>query len=135
LAFVIIFGTITSYHLIPQITWPAVVAGLLLPWFGFMCGCFSAILLRQEPQDVTAIAIETGVQNTGIAIMLLKISFSGTDADASILLPILVACFTPGPLLLGYAIHKIIMWRKRKMGERSLIPTQKVASSQPFLST
>jgi predicted Na+-dependent transporter len=38
-----------------------------------MCGCFSAILLRQKPEDVTAIAIETGVQNTGIAIMLLKV--------------------------------------------------------------
>jgi sodium/bile acid cotransporter 3/5 len=52
-----------------------IFSGLLLPWFGFMCGCFCAILLRQEPPDVTAIAIETGVQNTGIAIMLLKVGY------------------------------------------------------------
>lgn len=45
----------------------------MLPWCGFMFGCFTAILLRQKPEDVTAIAIETGVQNTGIAIMLLKV--------------------------------------------------------------
>lgn len=38
-----------------------------------MFGCFTAILTRQKPEDVTAIAIETGVQNTGIAIMLLKV--------------------------------------------------------------
>lgn len=30
-------------------------------------------------------------------------------------MPILVACFTPGPLLLGYAIHKILLSiRKRR---------------------
>jgi len=38
-----------------------------------MFGCMTSILLRQRPEDVTAIAIETGVQNTGIAIMLLKV--------------------------------------------------------------
>lgn len=48
--------------------------GLLLPWCGFSIGCFTAILLRQPPPNVTAIAIETGIQNTGIAIMLLKVS-------------------------------------------------------------
>jgi hypothetical protein len=52
-------------------------SGLLLPLLGFMCGCFSSILLRQTPEDVTAIAIETGVQNTGIAIMLLKVRICG----------------------------------------------------------
>ncbi|KAI6191826.1 hypothetical protein M3Y97_00269900 [Aphelenchoides bicaudatus] len=115
LAFVIIFGTIINYHMFAQISWPAVISGLLLPLFGFMCGCFSSILLRQPPENVTAIAIETGVQNTGIAIMVLKVSFSGTDAaDISIMLPILVACFTPGPLLFGYAIHKLVDLKKRR---------------------
>jgi len=124
LAFVIIIGTICNLHMLSKITWPAVVAGLLLPWFGFMLGCFSAILLGQTPEDVTAIAIETGVQNTGIAIMLLKISFSGTDADISMLMPILVACFTPGPLLLGYAIHRII--KKIRKGEQKAIESTPV---------
>lgn len=61
-----------SWMLFKQI-WRFTFSGLLLPLLGFMCGCFSSILLRQAPEDVTAIAIETGVQNTGIAIMLLKV--------------------------------------------------------------
>lgn len=87
----IVLGTICNFYMFYQITWPAVIAydlpyfprvqllfsGLLLPLLGFMCGCFSAILLRQKPEDVTAIAIETGVQNTGIAIMLLKVGDEG----------------------------------------------------------
>ncbi|KAI1730558.1 sodium bile acid symporter family domain-containing protein [Ditylenchus destructor] len=116
LAFVVILGVISNYHIFTLITWHALLAGLLLPWCGFMFGCFTSILLKQKPEDVTAIAIETGVQNTGIAIMLLKISFPEPDADVSSLLPIIVACFTPGPLLLGYAVHSLT---KRMKSRRS----------------
>uniref|UniRef100_A0A914ICW3 Uncharacterized protein n=2 Tax=Globodera TaxID=31242 RepID=A0A914ICW3_GLORO len=108
LVFIIIFGVSINLWLFAQITWAVLLAGLLLPWCGFMFGCFTSIILAQAPADVTAIAIETGVQNTGIAIMLLKLSFPGADSDLASLLPISVACFTPGPLLLGYAIHSTI---------------------------
>uniref|UniRef100_A0A914EF73 Uncharacterized protein n=1 Tax=Acrobeloides nanus TaxID=290746 RepID=A0A914EF73_9BILA len=106
--FLIVFGTITNTYMFRLMTWPALTAGLLLPLCGFMFGCFISILLRQPPPNVTAIAIETGVQNTGIAIMLLKFSFQEPDADISALLPVIVACSTPLPLLFGYVIHKII---------------------------
>ncbi|KAI1707913.1 sodium bile acid symporter family domain-containing protein [Ditylenchus destructor] len=129
LAFVVILGVITNYHIFTLITWHALLAGLLLPWCGFMFGCFTSILLRQKPEDVTAIAIETGVQNTGIAIMLLKISFPEPDADVSSLLPIIVACFTPGPLLLGYAVHSLT---KRMKSRRSQPLDEKKAD--PLLS-
>jgi len=108
LVFVIVFGTISNIALFYKMTWSALLAGLLLPWCGFMFGCMTSILLRQRPEDVTAIAIETGVQNTGIAIMLLKFSFPAEQADLSSLLPIIVACFTPGPLLFSFAVHHTI---------------------------
>ena len=108
LVFIIGFAVFINWWLLKLITWRILWAGMLLPWCGFMFGCFSSIILAQRPPDVTAIAIETGVQNTGIAIMLLKLSFPGTDSDIASLLPIVVACFTPGPLLLGYAIHSTI---------------------------
>lgn len=108
LVVVVIFGVAINFWLFKLVSWPIIIAGFLLPWCGFMFGCFTSILLAQKPPDVTAIAIETGVQNTGIAIMLLKLSFPGIDSDVASLLPILVACFTPGPLLLGYGIHSTI---------------------------
>ncbi|VDO64357.1 unnamed protein product [Heligmosomoides polygyrus] len=55
-----------------MMTVPALLGGLLLPWCGFMFGCFASIITRRTPPDVTAIAIETGIQNTGIAILVLK---------------------------------------------------------------
>ncbi|KIH45789.1 hypothetical protein ANCDUO_24165 [Ancylostoma duodenale] len=72
LIFVIVFGAISNWYMFRMMTVPALLGGLLLPWCGFMFGCFASILTRRAPADVTAIAIETGIQNTGIAILVLK---------------------------------------------------------------
>ena len=42
-----------------------------LPWIGFAFGCTLARLTKRPPEDVIAIAIETGVQNTGMSIFIL----------------------------------------------------------------
>jgi len=42
-----------------------------LPWIGFAFGCTLARLTRRPTADVIAIAIETGVQNTGMSIFIL----------------------------------------------------------------
>ncbi|RCN37384.1 sodium bile acid symporter family protein [Ancylostoma caninum] len=73
LVFVIVFGAVSNWYMFRMMTVPALLGGLLLPWCGFMFGCFASILTRRAPADVTAIAIETGIQNTGIAILVLKV--------------------------------------------------------------
>ena len=45
--------------------------GMGLPWIGFAFGCTLARLTRRPTADVIAIAIETGVQNTGMSIFIL----------------------------------------------------------------
>ena len=52
-----------------------------LPWIGFMFGWFVAYICRQPYQDVRAIAIETGIQNTGVSIFLLRFSLRQPAAD------------------------------------------------------
>uniref|UniRef100_A0A0K0D639 Na_Ca_ex domain-containing protein n=1 Tax=Angiostrongylus cantonensis TaxID=6313 RepID=A0A0K0D639_ANGCA len=74
LVFVIVFGMISNWYMFRMMTVPAITGGLLLPWCGFMFGCFMSIITRRSPNDVTAIAIETGVQNTGIAILVIKVT-------------------------------------------------------------
>ena len=54
--------------------------------------------------------------------MLLKLTFPGTDSDIASLLPITVACFTPAPLLFGYAIHTLIKRLKEKRVKPGLCP-------------
>lgn len=59
---------------IHKVTAPQVaVAGLLLPWLGFLFGAMVALLCRRKTEEIIAISIETGIQNTGIAIGVLKV--------------------------------------------------------------
>lgn len=128
--FVVIFGSLTNLYMFRMLTGPALIGGLALPWCGFMFGCFTALLTKRKPEDVTAIAVETGIQNTGIAILLLKASFGQPDADIGSLIPVIVAAFTPGPLLLGAAVHltfKALRNRRQKSrGDSDSIEKQAV---------
>lgn len=42
---------------------------------------FAAVLFGQSKADVLAISIETGIQNTGIAIFLLRLCLDQPEAD------------------------------------------------------
>uniref|UniRef100_A0AC35TG23 Ileal sodium/bile acid cotransporter n=1 Tax=Rhabditophanes sp. KR3021 TaxID=114890 RepID=A0AC35TG23_9BILA len=114
LVFLIGFGCISSTYIFRIMSWNVVLGAALLPFFGFMFGCFTAIVCGQSPENVTAIAIETGVQNTGIAILILKTAFSAPMSDIACLVPILVACATPLPLAGCYLAHTIINKLKKK---------------------
>ncbi|VDK48026.1 unnamed protein product [Anisakis simplex] len=114
LIFLIVFGTIANFYMVRLITWTALLGGLLLPWCGFAFGCITAVVFRQKPSTVAAIAIETGIQNTGIAIMLLKFSFPDPDADISSLIPVIAASLTPIPLLTAVGIHALMRYIKKK---------------------
>lgn len=43
-----------------------------LPWLGFTFGFIVARICKQPQPNIRAIAIETGIQNTGVAIFLLR---------------------------------------------------------------
>ena len=51
--------------------------------------------------------------------LIIKASFSQPDADIGMVLPVIVACFTPFPLLFGAAVHHTIKYirTKRKVGK------------------
>ena len=48
---------------------------------GYLVGLFMALIFRQPGPDVRAISIETGIQNTGISIFLLRFSLEQPAAD------------------------------------------------------
>lgn len=83
-----------------------VIAGLGLPWLGYTFGWISAKLFKQPSPDAIAIAVETGIQNTGIAIFLLTFSLDQPMADLTTVIPVAVAIMTPFPLLAIYLVQK-----------------------------
>jgi len=94
------------------------LAGALVPYLGFLFGGVVASVTCQSWKNIRTIAIETGIQNTGIAIVLLKVSLPSPDNDISIVAPIAAAIFTPVPMLvaiIGYEVYKRCFKKKQSV--------------------
>ncbi|MCL4134005.1 UNVERIFIED_CONTAM: hypothetical protein GTU68_057159 [Idotea baltica] len=79
IVFVMTFGVYTKFYLFSFFTWKVAFAGFCLPFFGFAFGGTAALLLKRNWEEVVAISIETGVQNTGLAIGVIKVRRRGVN--------------------------------------------------------
>ena len=113
-------GVWSNLYLFKLFTWELVIAGLLLPYVGFLLGGLLAFILRQPKIRIIAIAIETGIQNTGVPIILLKYSLPQPEADLSVVGPVITSIFTPIPLWIALAVLEIkSRWCQDKFDEVS----------------
>merc|ERR1711874_330160 len=105
--FILIFGVWANLYIFRLMTWPVFLTGMGLPWIGFAFGCPLARLTRRPTADVIAIAIETGVQNTGMSIFILWFTLDQPLGDMTAVVPVAAATMTPIPLLLGLCVKKL----------------------------
>lgn len=99
--FILTVGVYANVYIFSLITGEVLLASALLPYIGFILGGLAAFICRQDVSNIITIAVETGIQNTGIPIVLLRMSLNGPDKDTSIVSPVASAIFTPIPLVLG----------------------------------
>lgn len=105
--FILSFGVYCNLHLWGYIKWNLVLSAGSLPFLGFVAGAVASRLFRRSLADTIAISIETGVQNTGVAIYILKFSLPEPANDIAILAPIIVASMTPLPLFTAMVVSRI----------------------------
>lgn len=74
-----------------------ILAACLLPYVGYICGGIVALIFRQDWKKVKTIALETGMQNTSIAYILLINSFGPPAGDIAAIGPMASALVTPLP--------------------------------------
>ena len=130
LIFIFTFGVYTNLYVFQLFSPGMIIAGCTLPYAGFFLGGLAAFICRQSWTRVKTIAIETGIQNTGIAYLLITFSLPQPEADLSLVSPIVVATFTPIPLMIGIAVVEI---RKRCFKKKELsVPT---ATTEELLVT
>ncbi|XP_017142604.1 P3 protein [Drosophila miranda] len=104
--FIVIFAIITNFYLFYLFSWQIAVAGMALPGLGYIFAWLAAKLLHQTAADALTIAIETGIQNTGIAIFLLTTTLESPQSDLTTVVPVSVAVMTPLPLLGIYLYNR-----------------------------
>ncbi|VDM32771.1 unnamed protein product [Hydatigera taeniaeformis] len=78
-----------------------------LPWVGFLLAGVFAFLCRRSRAEILTISIETGIQNTGIAILVLLYSMPQPEGDIGAAMPLVVGFVTPLPLIFAYTIVAI----------------------------
>lgn len=110
--FIIIFGTYANLYMFKLFTWQVVVSAMANVWLGFLFGVVVSKICGLATEDIIAVTIETGVQNTGIAIIVLGFSLSAPDSDLASVVPVAGSIMTPFPLLIAYAIQKLRNLRK-----------------------
>jgi predicted Na+-dependent transporter len=115
LIFFLVLGTIVNWYMIQMIDLYIALTAPLLPYLGFIGGALLAWLCRLEWTYVKTIGIEAGIQNTGIAFMIMLYSFPPTYAMKAIVVPLVVSFLTSKPFWLVYVVrNRVNNYRKRK---------------------
>lgn len=107
IVFIIIFGTYTNLYMFKVMDWRMLVATAANVWSGMAIGFLLAMSFGKPLEDLIAIAIETGVQNTGVSIVVLGLSLQQPDADLASAVPVAASLMTPIPLTVAYLVIKI----------------------------
>ncbi|XP_045194746.2 ileal sodium/bile acid cotransporter-like [Mercenaria mercenaria] len=84
-----------------------ILAGCLLPYLGYIIGGAIAAILKQPFARVKTIALETGMQNVGVAYLLMISSFPPPHGDLSSVAPMASALMTPFPPFLVTIVYLI----------------------------
>jgi len=107
IVFITIFAFTVNSYMFKLFSWKIIIASCALPWIGYFIGWILAVIFKQSSRDALTIAIETGIQNTGIAIFMLNFTLPQPQADMTSAVPVANSMMTPIPLLLIYIIKKI----------------------------
>lgn len=94
---VILFLVVTwiprNHALLAQTPGPVYFAAIGLGLIGMALGYGLARLLRQDPNRSRTIALETGIQNGPLAVLIVTLSFTGPQQQDVLLIPVLYSLF------------------------------------------
>jgi predicted Na+-dependent transporter len=113
--FFLTFGLVVNWYLFTMIDLYTALTAPLLPFIGFILGALLAWVFRLSWKHIKTIGIEAGIQNTGIAFMIVIYSFPQPYATQAMIVPMVVAMLTTKPFWVIYIIRKQVKaYQKRK---------------------
>lgn len=82
-----------NYMLLATTPWQVYFGAIGLGLFGFAVGYGFARLVRQDTRRSRTIALETGIQNGPLGVLIVLLSFSGEQQQQVLLIPVLYSLF------------------------------------------
>lgn len=90
----LVFTWIPRNHmLLANTPWYVFFAAIGLGVFGIALGYFLARVLKQDPNRSRTIALETGIQNGPLAVLIVTLTFTGEMQQEVLLIPVLYSLF------------------------------------------
>lgn len=90
-----------------MMTWKVAFAASLSVWTGFLAGILVSVAFRFPKEDIIAVAVETGIQSSGIAFVLLNYSLHKPVSEIAAVVPVTASMITPIPLFIVFCSIKI----------------------------
>jgi BASS family bile acid:Na+ symporter len=91
--FLIVSWVPRNWHLLLETGLPVYTASIGLGLAGFLLGYGLSRALRQDTRRARTIALETGIQNGPLAVLIVLLSFSGEQQQLVLLIPVLYSLF------------------------------------------
>lgn len=108
---VIVFLTVSwvprNWQLLLSTGFPVYAGSIGLGLLGFALGYGLARLLRQDTRRSRTIALETGIQNGPLAVLIVVLSFTGTQQQEVLLIPVLYS------LMIVLSSSAVAIWFRR----------------------
>jgi bile acid transporter len=82
-----------NHMLLATTPWQVYFGSIGLGLFGFLVGYVFARLVRQDGRRSRTIALETGIQNGPLGVLIVLLTFSGTQQQEVLLIPVLYSLF------------------------------------------
>ena len=84
-----------------------ILAGCCLPYAGFLFGAVISTVFQQPGKRIVTIALETGIQNVGVPILVMQSSLPHPEVEIAMIGPLAVAIATPIPLWIGLIVQEV----------------------------
>jgi len=91
--FLIVSWVPRNYQLMASTPWSVYVGAIGLGLVGFLVGYGFARLVRQDTRRARTIALETGIQNGPLGVLIVLLTFQGTQQQEVLLIPVLYSLF------------------------------------------
>ncbi|WP_296510404.1 bile acid:sodium symporter family protein [Rhodoferax sp.] len=91
--FLIVSWVPRNYQLLLTTSWQIYFGAIGLGVFGFAVGYGFARLMRQDKRRARTIALETGIQNGPLGVLIVLLTFTGVQQQEVLLIPVLYSLF------------------------------------------
>lgn len=103
------YASWTNVHFFYLCSWRHLFSGACLGFMGYIFGAALAALLQQGKAQIIAISLETAIQNGGISLIVLNMTFPSPYSDMGIM-PVMSFFFcSTGPIMFViYAVYSLV---------------------------